>query len=102
MKMTFTCEHYDWNNFTGKRGEPISKNILESTAVELPQILVNFEDFLRGCGFRFDGVLDIVDEDTFYGNKSEEEKTPDVWSSIVDSLNNPPKFRAVDLVGKNS
>ena len=54
MKMTFTCEHYDLNMF-GKRGEPISKNILESTAVELPQILVNFEDFLRGCGFRFDG-----------------------------------------------
>ncbi len=29
----------------------------------LPEIVANFEDFLRGCGFRFDGVLDFVEDE---------------------------------------
>jgi hypothetical protein len=32
-------------------------------AVSLPEILATVEDFLRGCGFVFDGHLEIVEED---------------------------------------
>ena len=28
----------------------------------LPQLLEAFESFLRGCGFYFDGHLDIIDD----------------------------------------
>ena len=33
-------------------------------AVSLPDILGSMEDFLRGCGFHFDGHLGIVEEET--------------------------------------
>jgi len=36
---------------------------MEFKAVTLPDILAHFEDFLRGCGFRFDGVLDFVEDE---------------------------------------
>jgi hypothetical protein len=36
---------------------------MEFEAQTLPDILANFEDFLRGCGFRFDGVLDFVEDE---------------------------------------
>ena len=28
----------------------------------LPEIVLNFETFLRGCGFNFDGHLDFVED----------------------------------------
>jgi hypothetical protein len=40
---------------------------MEFEAQTLPDILTNFEDFLRGCGFRFDGVLDFVDDEERVG-----------------------------------
>jgi hypothetical protein len=37
---------------------------MEFEAVMLDEIVANFEDFLRGCGFDFDGHLTILgDED---------------------------------------
>ena len=37
---------------------------MEFEAMMLDEIVANFEDFLRGCGFEFDGHLDFVkDED---------------------------------------
>jgi hypothetical protein len=36
---------------------------MEFEAQTLPDILAHFEDFLRGCGFRFDGVLDFVEDE---------------------------------------
>lgn len=111
MKMTFTCEHYDWDDFTGKQKEPISKITFETKSVALSDIVTDFESFLRGCGFGFDGVLDIVDPDPVIGCgdcESCECETGTTntsnwaWNSIVHSLNNPPSFRAADLTGKNS
>jgi len=36
---------------------------MEFESQTLPEILLNFETFLRGCGFNFDGHLDFVVED---------------------------------------
>jgi glutaredoxin-related protein len=36
---------------------------MEFESVDLGEIVANFEDFLRGCGFRFDGVLDFVEDE---------------------------------------
>ena len=58
MKMTFTCEHYNWDDFTGRQKEPISKIVFETKSVEITDILADFEMFLRGAGFHFDGIID--------------------------------------------
>ena len=36
---------------------------LRFTSVQLDDILVNFSQFLRGCGFIFDGEVEIVKPD---------------------------------------
>lgn len=55
----FTFEHTsDYDN------QPTIKTIVTTDAVSLPDILQSVEDFLRGCGFHFDGHLDIVNEET--------------------------------------
>ena len=97
MKMNFTCEHFNWDDFTGKQKEPISKISFETKNEALEDILSDFEMFLRGCGYYFEGHLDIVNEDLY-----EAEETASGWNSVVDSLMNPPSFRAADLTGKNS
>lgn len=33
-------------------------------SLAIPELLETFEQFMRGCGFHFDGHLDIVEEDT--------------------------------------
>ena len=37
---------------------------LEFDTVSLSDVLTNFEYFLKGCSFHFDGYLDIVEDDT--------------------------------------
>ena len=32
-------------------------------SLTLPEIVQNFETFLRGCGFNFDGHLDFVEDE---------------------------------------
>jgi hypothetical protein len=58
MKFTFTKKRSD---------HPIEDNQANTTtefeSIELGEIVANFEDFLRGCGFRFDGVLDFVEDE---------------------------------------
>jgi hypothetical protein len=36
---------------------------MEFEAQTLPEIVLNFETFLRGCGFEFDGHLDFVGDE---------------------------------------
>jgi hypothetical protein len=43
-------------------GGPKSTNMAETDAIELPQILNEFEMFLRGSGYVFEGHLDIVED----------------------------------------
>lgn len=35
---------------------------LETEQVSLPEILKDFQDFLKGCGFTFNGDIVIIDE----------------------------------------
>jgi hypothetical protein len=61
--------------------------------------LEKFADFLRGSGYHFDGYLDVVpfDEDIpempEYEFDEESTASPE-WQAVVNSLMNPPKFRA--------
>jgi len=57
--MTFTVEHRD--PFTDAVE---SKVTFETNNVFLPDILSDFESFLKGAGFHFDGILDIVPHET--------------------------------------
>ena len=36
------------------------KIVIETDEVTLPEIIQTFSDFLKGCGFVFDGRLDFV------------------------------------------
>ena len=36
--------------------------IVQTDAFHLPEVLEEFETFLRGCGYYFDGHLDFVDD----------------------------------------
>ena len=62
-RYTFTCEHFDYNNFTGDEIGVASKHSTEFRADTLETMLENFEMFLRGAGFQFDGVIDVVESD---------------------------------------
>ena len=59
-RYTFTCEHFDYNNFTGEELDVASKHTTEFRADDLTTMLENFEMFLRGAGFHFDGTIDVV------------------------------------------
>lgn len=55
--MTFTCEHRNpWDESLD------SKITLETNSETLTDILAEFEQFLRGAGFHFDGQIDIVEQ----------------------------------------
>jgi hypothetical protein len=74
-----------------------SKRTVEFNAETLDDILNEFEMFLRGAGFHFEGHLDFVNEDDFIQFENEEddlEESNQRWASTVHSLMNPPKFRA--------
>jgi hypothetical protein len=104
MKFTFTSEFIGF-------GSP--KNTMEFEADQIGDVIVYFEQFLRGAGYHFDGYLDIVPHDE---NLTDEDGVPTMpeypfmdealvnedstvspeWQATVNSLMNPPKFRASD------
>jgi hypothetical protein len=98
MKYTFMMEETDI------RGELVrNKLISEFQSDYLSDILEKFQDFLKGSGFIIDGQLDIVNDEYEEEWKLEEFETPQGdWASVVNSLMNPPEFRAADLTGKNA
>jgi hypothetical protein len=58
-RYTFTCEHFSYNDF-GDENNIASKHTTEFRADTLETMIENFEMFLRGSGFVFDGVIDVV------------------------------------------
>lgn len=85
-----------------------SKRTVEFNAETLDDILNEFEMFLRGAGFHFEGHLDFVNEDDFIQFENEEddlEESKQRWNATVHSLMNPPRFRAnattCDVCGLN-
>jgi hypothetical protein len=81
-KYTFTCEHYKYDLFTGDKYGVESKTVQESTPEDLDELIKNFELFLRGCGFYFEGQLDIVRED-FPENICTSETTEEYYNCPV-------------------
>ena len=83
-----------------------SKRTVEFNAETLDSILNEFEMFLRGAGFHFNGQLDIVNVDEWNEDNDgiEEYETPQFqfdeeeikkrWDATIQSMMNPPKFRA--------
>lgn len=69
-KFTLICEH--------DTSEMI-KNSYEFNSDFLPDVLMNIENFLRGCGFVFEGQLDIINEDA---EDAEEVETEEKENSI--------------------
>ena len=77
-RYTFTCEHFDYNDWTGEETGVISKTVTEFRADEMITMLENFESFLRGAGFVFDGHIDVVEpEPESIGTNTS------VWNRIV-------------------
>jgi hypothetical protein len=100
-RYTFTCEHFSYNNFTGDEENITTKHTTQFRADDLTTMLENFESFLRGSGFNFDGVLDIVPIDE--GNSFEEEESTEpgdnssrVVSWMVDDLLKNIKTEAIE------
>jgi hypothetical protein len=59
MKFVLNCQHKEDALFKQKA----SKNILEFEAETLPEVLEEIERFLRGCGYHFEGQLDIIKDE---------------------------------------
>ena len=85
-RYTFTCEHFDYDMFRGEENGVASKHTTEFSADELTTMLENFELFLRGSGFVFDGVIDVVNpdanDDIFHDG--DEEVVNDTWSKVLE------------------
>lgn len=103
-RYTFTCEHFNYNgNWSGKE-DVASKHTTEFQADDLTTMLENFESFLRGAGFHFDGVLDVVkpEEEMYESFSGELYEQMDVMPHIVRDLMNPPSFNATGFTGQNA
>lgn len=66
-KLTFTCEH----EHPIKKDVNVSTITYESNREYLGDILEDFRDFLKGCGFQIDGEIDVVDNLPAATNASE-------------------------------
>jgi len=97
-RYTFKCEHFDYQNLWDKNEKVASTMNQEFRADDLNTVLENFEMFLRGAGFYFEGRLDIVNEEEWTESTEDEEweaeQSKERWAATVHSLMNPPKFRA--------
>jgi hypothetical protein len=57
-KFTFSCEHSD------SFGNVAKTYNLTTNEVSLMDLIADFETFLKGSGFLFDGILDIVEPES--------------------------------------
>jgi hypothetical protein len=102
MKITLKCEQSNYDVFTGKEGSIERTVTHEFVAPSLGDALENYEMFLRGIGFHFDGQLDIVTdevvEDTieYQGVDVDEQMSSQVINQMVDSLLNNAKISTID------
>ena len=101
-RYTFTCEHFNYNDF-GDENNIASKHTTEFHADDLTTMIENFEMFLRGAGFHFDGALDIVSVNDDSGCEEDlraidefvaEQRSEKVMDHIVNDLlyNEYPSF----------
>ena len=62
-RYTFKCENFDYSNPFNPNERIASTMTQEFRADDLTTVLENFEMFLRGSGFYFEGRLDIVNDE---------------------------------------
>lgn len=60
---TKTCDSESYFDST-KVSIDYTEVTVKTSAEQLTDIISAFEDYLRGCGFHFDGRLELVDDDT--------------------------------------
>ena len=63
-KMIFECQHID--PFPPNR--ELAKVTYESKRENLEDVIADFQDFLKGCGFNFEGTLSIVEDNILTPN----------------------------------
>lgn len=61
MKFKLVCEH--------EEGDVVTH---EFQKVTLNDVLLRMQDFLKGCGYVFDGTLDIVPDEQMFGQQPQE------------------------------
>jgi len=100
MKITLKCEQPNYDVFTGKEGSIERTVTHEFVAPSLGDALENYEMFLRGIGFHFDGQLDIVTDEFVEDNTEyqgvDEQISSQVMNQMVDSLLNSAKVSTID------
>lgn len=65
-------------------GKPEKTYNLSTNNLVLGDILQDFEMFLRGCGFQFDGTVDIVDENRIDPEPEGIEVTEDMVKAMAE------------------
>jgi len=105
-RYTFKCENLEYDkssNYSVLEEDQTrisSTHTTEFQADSLTTVLKEFELFLRGAGFHFNGQLDIVDDNCEVEKTKEDDELNDEsesrqrWASVVHSLGNPPLSRA--------
>ena len=68
----------DRNKFTFTMTQGDFTNTMTFRADTWGEALENFQDFLRGCGYVFTGVFDLVEEEKIFINEVKED-SPDEW-----------------------
>lgn len=64
MKITLKYEQASYNEFSGKENGIEKTVVHEFEGVDLSTALENYEYFLRGIGFHFDGTIDLIENET--------------------------------------
>ena len=96
MKITLKCEQPSYDVFTGKEGSIERTLTHEFVAPSLSDALENYEMFLRGIGFHFDGQLDIVTDEVVGDNTEYQGISTQVFNQMVGNLLNIAKVGPID------
>jgi hypothetical protein len=100
MKIILKCEQPSYDVFTGKEGSIERTVTHEFTSGTLAEALENYELFLRGLGFHFDGRLDITTEEVVDDNIEyqgvDEQTSSQVMNQMVDSLLKNVKIKPIN------
>jgi hypothetical protein len=89
-KFIFKCQKHAYDEFTGDMIGVKSSITQEFSSEELDEVLEEFENFLRASGFKFDGRLEIVEEEmTLYDDEDDFSSNRVIGSMVDDLIKNP-------------
>jgi len=99
MKIVLKCEQPSYDAFTGKEGSIERTVTHEFISGSLAEALENYEMFLRGIGFSFDGQLDIVTDEVVEDNtnyqRDDGQISAQVFNQMVGKLLNESKVESI-------